>query len=75
MFYLQGYWVLCVICGSIQVDNKKHANWLFLVEIIKPNLPKYAYNLIRGRRVGILSPVVAFPIPSVPKSRSKLSKN
>ena len=28
--------------------QKKHANWLFLGEIIQPNLPKFAYNLIRG---------------------------
>ena len=33
--------------------TKKHANWLFFREIIQPNLPKFAYNLIHGRRVRI----------------------
>ena len=39
-------------------DQKKHANWLFLGEIIQPNLPKFAYNLDRGRRVRIRSPIL-----------------
>ena len=54
--------------------KKKHANWLFLGKIIQPNLPKFAYNLIRGRRVRIWSPIRTIPIPSIPKSRFKLSK-
>ena len=33
--------------------DKKQANPLFLREIIQPNLPKFAYNLVRGRRVRI----------------------
>ena len=37
----------------LQGDQKKHANWLFLGEIIQPNLPKFAHNLIRGQRVRI----------------------
>ena len=39
--------------SRLQGDKKKHANWLFLGEIIQPNLPKFAFNLIRGRRVRI----------------------
>ena len=38
---------------NVQGDQKKHANWLFFREIVQPNLPKFAYNLIRGRRVRI----------------------
>ena len=37
----------------VQGDQKKHPNWLFLGEIIQPNLPKFLYNLIRGRRARI----------------------
>ena len=55
----------------IKGDQRKHANWLFLIEVIQPNLPKFAYNLFRGRRVRIKSQISAIHIPSVPKSRSK----
>ena len=55
--------------------TKKQANLLFLREILQPNLPKFACNLFRGRRVRIQSQITAVPIPSVPKSRFKFSKN
>ena len=58
-----------------RVTLKKHANWIFLREIIQLNLPKFAYNLFRGRRVRIWSPILGISIPSVPESRSKFSKN
>ena len=58
-----------------RVTKKKHANWSFLGEIMQPNLSKFAYNIIRIRRVRIWSPILTILIPSVPKSRFKFSKN
>ena len=58
---------------NIQGDEK--ITWLFLGEIIQPNLLKFAYNLIRGRWVRIWTPIWTISIPSVPKSRFKFPKN
>ena len=33
-------------CYYFWVTKKKHANWLCFREIIQPNLPKFAYNLL-----------------------------
>ena len=49
--------VFYMVASILQGDQKKHANWLFLGEIIQPNLPKFAYNLIRGQQVRIQSPI------------------
>ena len=69
------HWNVIKFAKILQGDQKKHANWLFFREIIQPNLPKFAYNLIRRRRVRIWSQILTISIPSVPKSRSKFSKN
>ena len=64
-----------VIFQLLIQGDKKHANWLFFIEIIQPNLPKFADNLIRSWRVQIWSQILTNTIPNVPKSRSKSSKN
>ena len=63
--------------SSLLQGDKKNMpiGYLFFREIIQPNLPKFAYDLIRERRVRIWSQILTISIASVPKSRLKFLKN
>ena len=54
MYLRWGNWHFFILKWLVlQGDQKKQGNLLFLREIIQPNLPKFAYNLFRGRQVRI----------------------
>ena len=67
--------IYMLILFTYRVTKKNMPIVFFFREIIQPNLPKFAYNLIWRRRVRIWSQILTISIPGVPKSRSKFSKN